>query len=42
MTMIMKIQAVIFDLNGVIVSTDEYHYRAWKRRVDYYDIPFDR
>lgn len=24
------IKAVIFDLDGVIVSTDEYHYQAWK------------
>lgn len=27
----MKIEAVIFDLDGVIVSTDECHYRAWKK-----------
>ncbi|MCX7985252.1 MAG: beta-phosphoglucomutase [Bacteroidetes bacterium] len=25
------IHAVIFDLDGVLVSTDEYHYRSWKR-----------
>jgi beta-phosphoglucomutase len=25
------IEAVIFDLDGVIVSTDEYHYQAWNR-----------
>ena len=36
------IQAVIFDLDGVIVSTDEYHYRAWKRLADAEGIPFDR
>lgn len=36
------IQAVIFDLDGVIVSTDEYHYRAWKKMADQEDIPFDR
>jgi beta-phosphoglucomutase len=24
-------KAVIFDLDGVIVSTDEYHFRAWKK-----------
>lgn len=23
------IQAVLFDLDGVLVSTDEYHYRSW-------------
>lgn len=25
------IQAVIFDLDGVLVTTDELHYRAWKQ-----------
>ena len=25
------IQGVIFDLDGVLVSTDEYHYRSWVR-----------
>jgi len=25
------IKAVLFDLDGVLVSTDEYHYRSWKR-----------
>lgn len=25
------LNAVIFDLDGVICSTDEYHYLAWKR-----------
>ena len=24
------IKAIIFDLDGVLVSTDELHYRAWK------------
>lgn len=28
------IQAVIFDLDGVLVSTDTLHYRAWKRLAD--------
>jgi len=36
------IKAVIFDLDGVIVSTDEYHYRAWKRLADEEGIHFDR
>lgn len=35
-------QAVIFDLDGVIVSTDEYHYQAWKRLSDEEGIEFDR
>ena len=38
----MSIQGVIFDLDGVIVSTDDYHYRAWKRLADEEGIPFDR
>jgi len=37
-----KTQAVIFDLDGVIVSTDEFHYRAWKQIADAEGIPFDR
>ena len=35
-------RAVIFDLDGVIVSTDECHYRAWKNLSDSEGIPFDR
>jgi beta-phosphoglucomutase len=35
-------EAVIFDLDGVIVSTDEYHYRSWKKLADEEGIPFDR
>lgn len=38
----MKFKAVIFDLDGVIVSTDDYHYLAWKKIADQYEIPFDR
>lgn len=33
---------VIFDLDGVIVSTDELHYRAWKQIADQEGIYFDR
>ncbi len=36
------IQAVIFDLDGVIVSTDEYHYQGWKRLADELGVHFDR
>ncbi len=36
------INAVIFDLDGVIVSTDEYHFQAWKQLADSLRIPFDR
>ena len=38
----MSYKAVIFDLDGVICSTDEYHYQAWKRLADELGIPFDR
>lgn len=38
----MTYQAVIFDLDGVICSTDEYHYQAWKRLADELGVPFDR
>ena len=34
-------QAVIFDLDGVIVSTDHYHFLAWKQIADQENIPFD-
>jgi beta-phosphoglucomutase len=37
-----NIQAVIFDLDGVIVSTDEFHYHSWKQIADAEGIPFDR
>ena len=35
-------KGVIFDLDGVICSTDEYHYLAWKELADRLGIPFDR
>lgn len=34
-------KAVIFDLDGVIVSTDRYHYEAWKSIADEEGIYFD-
>ena len=30
----MKLEAIIFDLDGVICFTDEYHYLAWKALAD--------
>lgn len=36
------LQAVIFDLDGVITDTAEYHYLAWKRLADEEGVPFDR
>lgn len=35
------IKCVIFDLDGVIVSTDELHYKAWKRMTVKEGIYFD-
>lgn len=29
-----KYRGIIFDLDGVICSTDEYHYQAWKALAD--------
>lgn len=34
-------KAVIFDLDGVIVFTDQYHYQAWKKIADSMNIEFD-
>ena len=34
-------EGVIFDLDGVICSTDRYHYLAWKRIADRLGIPFN-
>ena len=35
------INAVIFDLDGVLVFTDKYHYLAWKKIADEENIYFD-
>jgi kojibiose phosphorylase len=34
------LQGVIFDLDGVLVTTDRYHYQAWKELADELGIPF--
>ena len=36
------VQGVIFDLDGVLTDTAEFHYRAWQRLADEAGIPFDR
>ncbi len=36
------IQAVIFDLDGVITDTSEFHYQAWQWLADEEGLPFDR
>ena len=38
----LDIRAFIFDLDGVITDTAEYHFRAWKRLADEEGIPFTR
>jgi len=37
----MQYHGIIFDLDGVIVSTDMYHYQAWKQIADSMGIFFD-
>ena len=37
-----EIKSVVFDLDGVITSTDEYHYEAWKRLSDEMNWEFDK
>lgn len=37
-----NLKAFIFDLDGVITDTAEYHYLAWKRLTDEENIPFSR
>lgn len=38
----MQKKAVLFDLDGVLVTTDDCHYRAWKQMADEEQIPFTR
>ena len=37
-----NIEAFIFDLDGVLTDTSEYHYLAWKRLADEEGIDFSR
>lgn len=34
-------RAILFDLDGVLVYTDQFHYQAWKRLADRLGICFD-
>lgn len=36
------IRGLIFDLDGVIADTAEFHYRAWQRLADEEGVPFSR
>lgn len=38
----MKIQGLIFDLDGVLCSTDDYHYLAWKALADHHGLTFSQ
>ena len=37
-----RLGGVIFDLDGVITDTAEYHFQAWKRLAEEENLPFDR
>ncbi len=37
----MGLRAAIFDLDGVLVFTDQFHYQAWKKMADEMGIYFD-
>jgi beta-phosphoglucomutase len=36
------VRGFVFDLDGVLTDTAEYHYRAWQRLADEEALPFDR
>lgn len=36
-----KIKGLIFDLDGVLVFTDKFHYQAWKTMADEHGVYFD-
>lgn len=40
--MAININAVLWDLDGVLVDTGEYHFQAWVETLAGYDIPFSR
>lgn len=37
----MRYEGIIFDLDGVICSTDKYHYQAWQKTADNIGVYFD-
>lgn len=37
-----EISAFIFDLDGVITDTSEFHFRGWSRLAQEIDVPFSR
>ena len=36
-----QLRGVIFDLDGVLVSTDRLHFAAWKKLADHLALPFN-
>ncbi len=38
----LDIRGVIFDLDGVLTDTAEYHYQAWQKLADEEELPFNR
>ena len=38
----MMINAFLFDLDGVLTDTSEFHYLAWQRLADEHGLPFSR
>jgi beta-phosphoglucomutase len=42
MMSLFTIKGFIFDLDGVLTDTAEYHYRGWKRLAEEEDLPFSR
>ncbi|HEX2981202.1 MAG TPA: HAD family phosphatase [Anaerolineaceae bacterium] len=37
-----KKQAILWDLDGVLIDTGEFHYRSWEETLPGYGIPFSR
>lgn len=35
-------KGILFDLDGVLLSTEQFHFQAWKELTDRLQIPFDR
>jgi beta-phosphoglucomutase family hydrolase len=38
----MTIKGVLWDMDGVLVDTGDFHYQAWSNTLDPYKIPFSR
>ena len=35
-------RGVLWDMDGVLVDTGEFHFQAWSQTLTEYDIPFSR